>query len=169
MDLLQIVLRVIHIGAGIFWVGSATFLLVFVEPTMNALGPRAGAFMAHLNTARKMPQVIAVSALLTIAAGLALYWRDTSGFDPDLISTPFGIGLTVGAITAIAAFVIGLTMVRPRVERLGALGAAAGSGTATPDQLEELGTLQRSLRSISILNEVLLVVAVVAMVSARNL
>jgi hypothetical protein len=65
--------------------------------------------------------------------------------------------------------VIGLTMVRPRVERLGALGAAAGSGTVTPDQLEELGTLQRSLRSISILNEVLLVVAVVAMVSARNL
>jgi len=168
MDLLHIVLRVIHIGSAIFWVGSATFLLVFVEPTVRALGPQGGSFMAHMNTARKMPQVIAISAVLTIAAGIWLYWRDTR-FDLDVISTAPVIGLTVGAVAAILAFVIGLTMVRPRVERLGALGGAMASGSPTQEQVQEMGQLQGSLRGISIFNEVLLVIAVVAMASARFL
>jgi len=79
------------------------------------------------------------------------------------------IGLTVGAVAAILAFVIGLTMVRPRVERLGALGGAMASGTPTQEQVQEMGQLQGSLRGISIFNEVLLVIAVVAMASARFL
>jgi uncharacterized membrane protein len=169
MDWLQIVLRVVHIGAGIFWVGSATFLLVFVEPTVQALGPKAGPVMAHLNQVRKMPVVIAYSAILTITAGIWLYWRDTNGFDLDIITTSVGIGFTVGAIAAIIAFVIGLTMVRPRVERLGALAGAMGSGSPTQEQVQEMGQLQGALRGISIFNEVLLVIAVAAMASARFL
>lgn len=169
MDWLHIVLRVVHIGAGIFWVGSATFLLVFVEPTVHALGPQAGPFMAHLNQARKMPTIIAGSAILTIGAGIWLYWLDTNGFDLDIITTPVGVGFTVGALAAIVAFVVGLTMVRPRVERLGELSGAMASGSPTPQQVEQMSGLQGTLRSISIFNEVLLVIAVVAMVSARFL
>jgi uncharacterized membrane protein len=169
MDWLQIVLRVIHIGAGIFWVGSATFLLVFVEPTVHALGPSGGSFMAHVSQVRKMPSIIAVSAILTIAAGIWLYWRDTGGFDPDIITTGPGIGFGIGGLAAILAFVVGLTMVRPRVERMGPLGGAMASGSPTPQQAEEMASLQRGLRSISIFNEVLLVIAVIAMASARFL
>jgi uncharacterized membrane protein len=169
MDWLQIVLRVIHIGAGIFWVGSATFLLVFVEPTVHALGPQGGAFMAHMNQARRMPSIIAVSALVTIGAGIWLYWRDTNGFDLDIITTPVGIGFTVGAVAAIVAFIVGLTMVRPRVVRLGAIAGAIGAGPPSPEQGQQLGSIQRTLRSISIFNEVLLVIAVIAMASARFL
>jgi uncharacterized membrane protein len=169
MDWLQIILRVVHIGAGIFWVGSATFLLVFVEPTAHALGPRGGPFMAHMTQARKMPVIISVSAVLTIAAGIWLYWRDTNGFDPDIIGTPVFIAFTVGAIAAIVAFVIGLVMVRPRVERLGSLAGVMATDAPPQEQVREIGDLQRSLRSISILNEVLLVIAVVAMASARYL
>lgn len=169
MDWLQIVLRVIHIGAGIFWVGSATFLLVFVEPTMHALGPQGGPFMAHMSQVRKMPVIIAYSAILTIAAGIWLYWRDTDGFDLDIITTSVGIGFTVGALAAIVAFVVGLTMVRPRVERMGALGGAMATAPPTPQQVQEMGQLQGTLRSISLFNEGLLIIAVVAMASARFL
>jgi uncharacterized membrane protein len=169
MDWLQIVLRVIHIGAGIFWVGSATFLLVFVEPTVHALGPSGGSFMAHMSQVRKMPTIIAVSAILTIAAGIWLYWRDTGGFDPDIITTGPGIGFGIGGLGAIVAFVVGLAMVRPRVERMGALAGEMASRPPTPEQVEQMGTLQRSLRSISIFNEVVLVIAVIAMASARYL
>ena len=169
MDWLQIVLRVIHIGAGIFWVGSATFLLVFVEPTARALGPSGGSFMAHISQVRKMPRIIAVSAIVTIVAGIWLYWRDTGGFEPDIITTGPGIGFGIGGLAAIAAFIVGLTMVRPRVDRMGALGGAMASGAPTPEQGQEMGALQRSLRSISIFSEVLLVIAVVAMAVARFL
>jgi uncharacterized membrane protein len=169
MDWLQIVLRVIHIGAGIFWVGSATFLLVFVEPTVRAIGPPGGSFMAHMSQVRKMPRIIAVSAIVTIVAGIWLYWRDTGGFEPDIITTGPGIGFGIGGLAAIVAFIVGLTMVRPRVERMGALGGAMASGPPTPEQGQEMGALQRSLRGISIFSEVLLVIAVVAMAVARFL
>lgn len=169
MDWLQIVLRVIHIAAGIFWVGTATFLLVFVEPTVHALGPSGGSFMAHMSQVRKMPSIMAVSAILTIAAGIWLYWRDTDGFEPDIITTGPGIGFGIGGLAAILAFVVGLTMVRPRVERMGALGGAMASGPPSPEQAQEMGALQRNLRSLSIFNEVLLAIAVIAMASARFL
>jgi hypothetical protein len=43
------------------------------------------------------------------------------------------------------------------------------SGAPTQEQVQEMGQLQGSLRGISIFNEVLLVIAVVAMASARFL
>lgn len=72
-------------------------------------------------------------------------------------------------MAAIAAFLIGLGVVRPRVERLGSLAGAIASGAPTQDQVREMGILQRKLRGISILNLVLLAIAVVAMASARFL
>jgi hypothetical protein len=65
--------------------------------------------------------------------------------------------------------VIGLGMVRPRVERLGALGGAMATGPPTQQQVQEMTALQGTLRSISTLNLVLLGISVVAMASARFL
>lgn len=169
MDWLQIVLRVIHIGAGVFWVGSAAFLLVFVEPTMHELGPQGGPFMTHMIEKRKLPVIISISAVITIAAGIWLYWRDTNGFDLDIITTSVGIGFTVGALAAIAAFVIGVGVVRPMVVRMGAMAGAMAGGQPSPQQMEEMGTLQRKLRNLSIFNMGLLAVAVIAMSAASYL
>ena len=35
----MVVLRLLHIGFGVLWVGAAWMLLVFVIPTAQALGP----------------------------------------------------------------------------------------------------------------------------------
>ncbi len=167
MDLLHVVLRVVHIGAGIVWVGSAAFLHFFIEPTMHALGPQGGAFMTHLVEKRKVPVVIAISAVLTVVAGIILYWRDTDGFDPDLVTTSAGIGFGVGGIVAIIAFFLGLGVVRPMVVRMGSMAGAMASGSPSPEQVQEFGALQRKLRNISTLNLVLLGIAVIAMAGAR--
>ena len=166
---LRIALRVVHIAAGIFWVGSSAFLHFYVEPTVHALGPQGGPFMRHMTETRKLPVFISISGVLTILAGVALYWDNSNGFDPDWITSGPGLGFTVGAIAAILAFVIGVAVVRPRVVRMGALGGAMGSGTPSPEQIQEMGALQRSLRSISTVNIVLLAIAVVAMAVARYL
>ena len=169
MDWLHIVLRVIHIGAATFWVGSAAFLHFFIEPTVRDLGPQGGSFVAHMTARRRLPVIIAISGVLTIGAGIWLYWRDTNGFDLDIITTSVGIGFTVGAVAAIFAFVLGFAVVRPLVVRMGGLGQAMASGQPSPAQIEEMGSIQRRLRSISTLNVVLLLIAVVAMASARYL
>ena len=169
MDTLQIVLRIIHIGAAIVWVGSSTFLHFFVEPTVKALGPPGGAFMSHMAQKRKVPVFISSAAVLTVAAGIALYIRDSDGFDPDWITSSVGLSFTIGGIAAILAFVIGVGMVRPRVVRMGTLAAAMGSGQPSPERVQELGDLQKRLHSLSILNLVLLAIATVAMASASYL
>jgi uncharacterized membrane protein len=169
MDLPQIVLRVIHIGAAIMWVGSSAFLHFFIEPTVNELGPQGGSFMKHMVEKRKVPVVIAISAALTVAAGIILYLRDSDGLNVDWITTAPGLALTIGGISAILAFVLGVGFVRPRVIRLGELGGAMASGQPTQQQVQEMGTLQGKLHAMSVVNLVLLSIAVIAMASARYL
>lgn len=169
MDLLQIVLRVVHIGAAIVWVGSAAFLHFFVEPTMKALGPQGGPFMRHMNEKRKLPIAIAISAVLTVAAGIVLYLRDSNGLNVDWITSSPGLALTIGGISAIFAFVLGVGFVRPRVVRLGSLAGEMASGQPSQQQVQEMGALQGRLHSLSVLNLVLLGIAVIAMASAQYL
>lgn len=167
MDVFHIVLRVVHIGAGIFWVGSSTFFHFFIEPTAHAVGPQSGPFMGHLMQKRKAPIVIAVSGLITIVAGVWLYWRNTSGFDPDLVTSDTGLGFLVGGIAAIAAWVLGAGVVRPLVVRMTSLGGAMASGQATQEQVQEMGAIQARLHRISTITLVFLAIAVIAMASAR--
>jgi len=42
MDVL--ILRLIHIGAGAFWVGAVFLNVLFLQPTAMALGPEGGCF-----------------------------------------------------------------------------------------------------------------------------
>lgn len=169
MDYLQIVLRVIHIGSAIVWVGGGVFMHFFVEPTVTALGPQGGAFISHMNAKRKVPVVISLAAVLTVAAGIVLYVRDSDGFDPDWITSSVGLAFTIGGIAAILAFVVGVGMVRPRVVRLGALAAEMASGQPSPEQTQEMGALQARLRSLSLISLLLLAIATVAMASASYL
>ena len=73
MDVYLIILRILHIAAGVFWVGAAALFFFFVEPTVKALGPTGGAFMGHLSKVKRMPLVILMSAGLTVLAGILLY------------------------------------------------------------------------------------------------
>jgi hypothetical protein len=171
MDVLQIVLRIIHIVAGVFWVGSAYVLVFFVSPTAAELGPEGGRFMAGLNQRRKLPAYATASAYLTIIAGLILYWRSSSGLDPDWIASGPGIAFTVGGVAAIIAAVIGAAMIGPAARRLGPLSAQVGAtqGPPSPETAAELQRLGARVRSGSLAVVVLLTAAVVAMAVARYL
>ena len=40
VDVLMIALRIIHVVAGVFWAGSAFFMVMILEPRLRALGPQ---------------------------------------------------------------------------------------------------------------------------------
>jgi hypothetical protein len=171
MDVLQIVLRIVHILAGVFWVGSAYVLVFFVAPTAAELGPDGGRFMAGLNQRRKLPGYSAVSAYLTILAGLILYWRSSDGLDPDWIASGPGIAFTIGGVAAILALVLGAAVIGPTARRLGPLSAQVGAaqGPPWPEAVAGLQRLGARMRSASVAVVVLLTAAVVAMAVARYL
>ena len=65
MDTSVIVGRLIHILAGVFWVGAMVFVTVFLLPAIRETGPDGAKIMAAI-TRRRFMQVMPVVAILTI-------------------------------------------------------------------------------------------------------
>jgi ribose/xylose/arabinose/galactoside ABC-type transport system permease subunit len=168
-DAFWIVFRFIHIVSAILWAGSAFAVFTFVEPTVSAMGPDGGRFMGYMVEKRKMPIVITSLSGLTVLGGIVLYLRASDGFDTDWISSGPGLGFTIGALAGIAAFLIGLTLIRPTVQRLQAIGAEVGAsgGAPTPEQGAEMGRLLERMKSLGRTDFVLILIAATTMATAR--
>ena len=86
MDL--IVLRLIHILGGIFWVGSALTFFYFVQPTASATAPESQRFMLHLLGTRRLGDATLAAAIFNVGAGAILIWRDSNGLDATWLTGP---------------------------------------------------------------------------------
>jgi hypothetical protein len=163
------VLRLVHIISGVFWVGAAMFTALLLAPTLRALGPGAGPVMNQLVKVRKLPMVMMVSALLTMAAGIWLLMIDMSASDGAFMRTGSGMTFGIGAVFAILAFVIGMAVNAPASTRIAAIGtaAAARGGPPSPEEQVELQRLQGRMSTASQIVTVLLVLATGAMAIAR--
>lgn len=167
MDIL--VLRLIHIGAGAFWVGSVVTFFLFVQPAAVAVGPEATKFTYQLMHDRRLPVVILASAATTVLAGIWLLIITSNGLDPDLLFDAPRLGYTVGGVAAILTFGIGGLYVFPRtqvVERtIGRLVAEARP--PTPEEQQTLARIALESRRAGWIVLAGLIVAVAAMATAR--
>lgn len=167
----MIAFRIIHILAGVVWVGGVVLLVLYIQPSAKSLGPAASPFVLEMLGRRRLPTFLLTAGGVTIAAGLFLYWRDwqLAGSLGDWVTSTYGAVLTAGALAAIAAFLVGLFGVKPTVDRLLPLAArlAAAEGPPPPDGLAEVQALQARARRLAIIVLVLLVASVLAMATAR--
>ncbi len=127
--------------------------------------------MAHLAGKKHLVDWVLRAAALTILAGALMYWRVTGGLELDRITSAPGISLTIGALCAIAAFSLGLSVVRPTIMSTLAIGreVAASGGPPTPEQGAQLQALQKRGKAIGQVIVPLLIVAVSGMAAARYL
>lgn len=171
MQALQIALRIVHIGAGIAWVGSVFFFMVFLLPSARAVGGQAAPLLVYMSKHRRLTPVIATAATLNVSAGLVLYWLASDGLKASFFSTPRGLGLTVGGIAALIAYPIGVVIVRKASDRVADLGETIleSGGRPTPEQGAEIDALQRRLHRWGWRLLGLLTIAVIAMASSRYL
>lgn len=166
---LMLVLRIIHILAGVLWVGAAIVYFAFIEPTIKSIGPAGQQFIQHFIGRQRYPLFMNTASALTIIAGALLYLSDSGGLKMSWIKTGPGLGFTIGSAVAIVVYFIGFLMLRPRAERLGALGreiAMAGGGPS-PQQASELHKLDQELSKIERVDVVLLTIALLTMATAR--
>lgn len=167
MDVL--VLRLIHIGAGAFWVGAVFTFFLFVQPAAVAVGPEATRFTFELIHHRRLPVVILGAAALTVLAGIWLLVVTSNGLDPDLLFGASRLGYTVGGVVAILTFGLGALYVFPRtrtVERMLGL-LLAERRPPTPDEQQTLARTAQESRRAGWIVLIGLVVAVTAMATAR--
>jgi hypothetical protein len=167
----QIVLRILHIGSGVFWVGTAWFFFGWIEPTTKAIGPQAGPFIHHIVRQRRVVRAIVGAGAVNVLVGLILYWRASAGLNPAWIGSGIGIGFTLGALAAIVAWVVGVVVIGPTVERLDEAGTAMATAGRPPtaDELSRFHALEAKLHRGGQADTVLLATAVVFMAASRYL
>jgi uncharacterized membrane protein len=170
MEIFSIILRLLHIFFGIFWVGTALFFVFFFEPILKAAGPAGGTVLGHL-ALTQFPLVMALSSILTVAAGFTLYGIDSGGFQIGWISTPAGLTLTIGSLAGIVSFLVGLTIQMPANNRISAIQKEiqASGKPPTPAQLQELQGQQERISRASRWEAVLMMISVIGMAMAREL
>lgn len=164
-----LVLRVIHVVGGMFWVGGMFFNSFFLMPAMVQAGPAAGPVMGGLQR-RKLFVVLPIVALLTILAGLRLLWITSGGFSPDYFATPRGATFAASGGAAIVAFILGVSVSRPAASRMGTLRQAMAStqdAQARAGMEAEMAGLQRRMQRMNSLLNLLLLFAAVGMAVGR--
>lgn len=164
-----LVLRLVHIGAGAFWVGAVFTFFLFVQPAAMAVGPDASRFTFQLLHHRRLPAAILGSAAITVIAGTWLLFVTTNGLDPDLLFGPTRLGFTIGGVVAIVTFGIGGLYVYPRTRVVeGILGRVLAEGRPpTPDEQETLARVGGESRRAGWIVLAGLTIAVVTMATSR--
>jgi uncharacterized membrane protein len=167
---LTITLRLIHILAGIFWVGAIFLIAGFLLPTARSSGPEGGRFMRHLMLQRRLPVFLGIAMLLTLLSGFTLYGRLAAATEGAWASTPAGIGYGVGGLAAILGAIIGGAISGPAARRMAAIGQQASRGDAlSAEQQAEMQRLQARSALGSRVTAGLLAIAAGAMAIARYL
>src|SRR5215210_4337928 len=113
-----LVLRLIHILGGIFWVGSMFFSTFFLAPVLRASPSVAGHVMTGLQKQRLF-LVLPTVALITIASGIRLLFLASAGFSESYLSTATGRTFSASAVAAIIAFLLSILVSRPGFVRAG--------------------------------------------------
>ena len=150
-------IRALHILVAAAWFGAATFLTLYLMPTLGQLGPQGGPVMVAL-TRRRFHVFMATTALLTVASGLCLFWVMTGGFAAEAMASRFGHVYGMGGVAGLLAAVIGGAVVGRSSKQLAALAEAGGA----PDPAR-VATLQARARVGSRVALGLMLVSLLAM------
>lgn len=164
-----IVLRLIHVMGGIFWVGSAVFNFIYLFPALAAAGPAAGPILGSMQQ-RRLFTVLPAVAILTILSGLRLMWIASGGFAAAYFRTGGGATFAAAAVLAIIAFTLGILVNRPAGVRMAQIRQTL-AGTQDPAARAalsaELEALQRRNGAVGRAITWLLILAAAGMATAR--
>jgi putative copper export protein len=160
--------RVIHVVLGVFWAGAMFFFVLFLEPSLRALGPEGGKVMQALQQRRFLGTMLTVGAL-TLLTGLVVFWRFTAGFSGGMMRSAYAHSLLLGAAAGAVTLGIGLFVTRPTVGRIGAIAASGQGSPPSPGEMAELERLRARLRVAARSAAALLLLSVIAMAGARYL
>lgn len=168
---LMLILRMVHVLAGVFWVGSALLLIWFIGPVQRDMGREGGQFMQKLVVGQRLGAWLASAAGLTILSGIGMYWRYSAMTSGAFGASRQGMALGAGGGAAIVAAVLWFGVGKRAMQRIGALGAQLAGAAGPPDPAigAEVTRLQRRANLAGGAAATLLVIATLAMAVARYL
>ena len=167
--MLILVLRLLHIGSGVFWVGAFLTFFQFVQPAATAVAPTATGFTYRLLHHRRFSFWMLGAAITTVIAGLWLLGITSDGYNLSVMLYKSHLGFTIGGLAAIITLGVGGLYAFPRtrvVERtIG--GFLSAQRPPNPEEQQLLARVARETRAASWIVLVGLTVAVLCMATAR--
>jgi len=156
-------LRAIHIGVGVFWVGSVLLATFYLRPASRDTGAAGGELLREIMLRRKLHVHLIWAGWVTILAGVGLYMRNMSLSHGAWARTPMGIGISIGALAAFLGLMVDMIANGPATRRI----ALASQPGAAPLSEADSASLARRLWVGTVTVTVLLALAVVTMATAR--
>ena len=168
---LMIILRLIHIIGGVFWVGAVFMIALFLLPANRTTGQAGLIFMQDVMVRRKFSVYLIVAMLLTILSGLAMYGRLIMITHGAWASSNMAKVLGFGALCGIVGGGIGGSVSKSTGLKMAAIGKAIQDSGQPPTEAQraEIEALQIKSQKVMRVVALLLLVAVAAMASARYL
>lgn len=165
-----LLLRVVHVLSGTFWLGAALVNVFFLMPAAMSVGPAGGTLMLALRDRGLMHWLLATS-VLTLLSGMRLFWIIAGGDPAMFMASPMGRVFGLSGIAAILAFALAMLVSRPSAVKIATLSSAMGSASeAERDVLQrDIERCRQRARIGSTLNIVLLVGSAMGMAVARYL
>jgi len=108
MNYYLLILRILHIGAGAYWVGSTLLLAFMITPALKETGESGQKFVDYLIKNKRFGTESAGAGGMAGVAGLLLYWNDSGGLTSAWMHSSVGIGFGIGAGLALIAFIFGI-------------------------------------------------------------
>lgn len=168
MNVLHIILRLLHIVAGIFWVGAALMLTFFVSPAAAAAKESGQKFMAQMMQNTPFNKAIISSSLVSVLAGMTLYWIDSGGLTSPWMHSGPGLGFGFGGLAGLLGLYFGIMQNRRsgRLMQIGKQIQIQGS-PPTPEQAGEIQAIQAKMKTGGFWNAFFLLLAAILMSTAR--
>jgi uncharacterized membrane protein len=165
------VLRIIHIFSAVTWVGGGIFLLSVLTPTVRDAGPDGGRFMLQLSKYGRLGRLLTISSVLTVLAGILIFYPTTNGLNQAYLQSPTGISLTIGAIVGILALGHGAFATGPITRKMEAIAKQIldQKGPPAPELMQQAQALGVKLGSNAGVSVGLAALALLFMAAAQTL
>ena len=171
LQLYLTVFRIIHIFSAVTWVGGGIFLLSVLTPTVRDAGPDGGRFMLQLSKYGRLGRLLTISSILTVLAGILLFYPTTGGLNSSYMTSPNGITLTIGAIIGILAMLHGAFVSGPITRKMEAVAKQIldGKGPPAPELMQQAQALGVKLGSNAGVSVGLAALALLFMAAAQTI
>ena len=167
MNYYLLVLRILHIGAGAFWVGATLSLAFFIKPSLKDKDGMGQKFFDYLVSKKRIGTESAGAGGMAGIAGILLYWYDSQGLTSAWMQGSAGIGFAIGAVFGLIAFVFGVLTDR-QLKAMAELREQSGN-TLSEEQTTRLQVLDKQVTTNLNICAITLTLSVWIMAVARYL
>ena len=165
MNYYLLFLRILHIGSGVFWVGSVLLLAFVINPALKETGESGQKFVDYLIKHKRFGTESAGAGAMAGIAGILLYWRDSQGFTSPWMYSSAGIGFGIGAGLTLIGFIFGILTDRNMKAMIQL--REQFQGTPTDEQKSQLQLLGKQQTTYLYICAATLTLALWVMASAR--